>query len=427
MPWHVAHGVVRTVAGLAVLSHVAACGSPKHPRQSIRSSESVHGTDLGFETAQPQTVGIDPVALDAVLEGARQQHSDAVVIVKNGKLVIDESFGADATPMFAMSASKAITALAVMHLVEHEGLDLDAELGSLFPELVGTDKAAITVRQLLSHTSGLPRSRGGSAAIVSILDQVTAARLDFSPGTAFGYSNIAVDFLAVVVHRAAGTFLDAYLQEHIFDPLGISTATWMKDRSGHPMAAGELSIRPIDLAKVGQMMADGGAWAGARVLTGDTITAVTAAAQSYDPSSGLLWWRKLPVQILLTAEIVETWKSAGLSGEALAAMTTMVGRAFPSEQRFRETLWDETAHSVLIELRAFFAQNMDLPFPNARADGPVESFSARGWLGQRLVVVPSCQIVGVRMRAPTAQDYRDAPNNNYTHPAFEDDMVALCD
>ncbi len=399
-------GRVSVPFALALGLAIGACASPRAIAEPGAASSQSSPAQSEFEKAVANDVGINPIALARLIDHARAENSDAIIIAKDGKLVIDERFGGPDDPLFAMSASKSVVALAVMHLIERGELALDQSLEGLFPELVDTPKAAITVRQLLNHTSGLPRARTDSGKKISILDQMIAVSLEYPPGSSFVYSNMAVDLLAVVVHRASGKFLDQYLETHVFKPLDITTATWLKDRAGHPLAAGALSIQPVDLAKVGQMIVSGGTWHGSRILTEGSVGLLTAAGQEYDPRCGLFWWRRIPIEVVLTPDVLESWQLAGLSGRPLAAMNRMVGRSFPSDTAFRETLWEETPRDTLGQLKAFFEENLHLPFARTQAAGSPDAFSARGWLGQQLVVVPGSRIVAVRMRAARASDYR---------------------
>lgn len=123
----------------------------------------------------------------------------------------------------AASLSKVIsTAPSVMLLAEQGKLGLDARLSDYFPECAGGGKDAITIRHLLTHSSGLPAGlpatpawRGDEAAhALACAQAVTHA-----PGTVFRYSDINYILLGQLVRRVSGVPLDEFAQRHIFAPL----------------------------------------------------------------------------------------------------------------------------------------------------------------------------------------------------------------
>ena len=137
-----------------------------------------------------------------------------------------------ATTMMAYSMSKTITAVAVLQLAEagRVGLDDPVEryLGSLLP--YGSN---VTVRQLISHTSGIPNpiplrwvhaadrheTFDEDAALAAVLKK--HPRLSFAPGSRYAYSNIGYWLLGKVVERASGETFAAYVTERILRPLEI--------------------------------------------------------------------------------------------------------------------------------------------------------------------------------------------------------------
>jgi CubicO group peptidase (beta-lactamase class C family) len=136
------------------------------------------------------------------------------------------------TTMMAYSMSKTITAAAVLQLVATHKLGLDDPLARYVDSL--PYPSAITLRQLLSHTSGIPNpiplrwvhlarthdSFDEHAALAAVVKQ--HPRLAFPPGTKYGYSNIGYWLLGSVVERASGEPFPAYVAAHILRPLGVT-------------------------------------------------------------------------------------------------------------------------------------------------------------------------------------------------------------
>jgi len=123
----------------------------------------------------------------------------------------------------AASLSKVIaTAPSVLLLAEQGKIGLDARLSDYFPECANGGKEAITIRHLLTHTSGLPAGlpaipawRGDDAAHALACAQVATN----PPGTLFRYSDINYILLAQLVQRVSGLSLDEFAQRHLFGPL----------------------------------------------------------------------------------------------------------------------------------------------------------------------------------------------------------------
>jgi CubicO group peptidase (beta-lactamase class C family) len=133
------------------------------------------------------------------------------------------------------SITKPITATALMQQVERGKVLLDDPVVKHIPEFGARGKSRVTVRQLLTHTSGLDeawvRERRQQApekydtweARVALICE---APLAFVPGTEYAYCNPPFTVLAEIVRRHTGLYLEAYLREHVFGPLGMRDTTF---------------------------------------------------------------------------------------------------------------------------------------------------------------------------------------------------------
>lgn len=145
-----------------------------------------------------------------------------------GRLSYDEDAAAvtTATVFDAASLSKVlVTAPAVLMLAEEGKIDLEAPITQYFAQCTGGGKEAITVRQLLTHTSGLasglpakPAWQGRQAALALACQQAVT----HPPGSFFRYSDINYILLGLLVERVADKSLDRLAQERIFAPLGMA-------------------------------------------------------------------------------------------------------------------------------------------------------------------------------------------------------------
>jgi len=168
----------------------------------------------------------------------------AVAIVGPGGVVSAKGYGyanvehdvpvTDETIFQSGSVGKQFTAVAVMMQVEEGKVALDDPITKYFTDAPASWRA-ITVRNLLTHTSGIPEytNEGGGAAAVDLRRDYTEAemqhiaykmQLDFKPGTRWSYSNTGYVMLGILVRQVSGKFYGDVLKERVFGPLGMPTA-----------------------------------------------------------------------------------------------------------------------------------------------------------------------------------------------------------
>lgn len=208
----------------------------------------------------PADLGIDPVVferIDAAVESRLglddgDRYTGAVALVAHrGQVVYEEAFG-DAqthdgvTPLdqprpttvdtiFDMASITKVeaTTAAVMRLVDEGRLDLDSRLDDHLPEF-DDEKGAITVRQLITHRSGLwewqPTYLHGRNQ-EEVLEFLTELDLRYETGSQRRYSDIGFMLLGVIVERVSGQPLDEYVSEHVHGPLGMADTSFVPDPS----------------------------------------------------------------------------------------------------------------------------------------------------------------------------------------------------
>lgn len=236
---------------------------------------------------QVETATFD-AAVDRIL-GSTGVPAASIAVVLDGQIAYAHAYGAaklapltSATPAGRMpiaSVSKQVTATAVLLLVEDGKLSLDDKVSKYLPKVTGGD--GITIRQLLSHTSGLrdywPQDydfadMARPVAPAVILARWATAPLDFAPGTQWQYSNTGYVAAGLIVEAVSGEPLMTFLQRRVFRPLGLDvvdadTARLASDPLGYHryalgpvrlaaqpapgslFAAGQLAMTATDLAK----------------------------------------------------------------------------------------------------------------------------------------------------------------------------------
>jgi D-alanyl-D-alanine carboxypeptidase len=173
--------------------------------------------------------------------------SASIAIVKSGKLAYTHAYGSahldpllPATPDMRYSIgsiSKQFTAAAILLLQEQGKLSLNDNVGKYVPGLTRGDE--VTIRQILSHTSGyqdywpedyLMTPMMKPATAQQIIDTWAKKPLDFEPGTQWQYSNTNFVIAGAIVEKVSGEKLMDFLGEHIFHPLGMKSV-WNSDET----------------------------------------------------------------------------------------------------------------------------------------------------------------------------------------------------
>lgn len=177
----------------------------------------------------------------------------SLLIMQNGKVIDqraygvceidpDRPFGAD-TICWIASLTKPFTATAAMKLVEQGKLQLDEPIEKYLPQFsqlstVAGKRHAVTVRQLMSHSSGIPASvplresffftqRWYDRSLAEVVDAIAKRPLDFAPGTEVHYSNAAPYVLGRIIEVTSGQTFGDFLQQEIFEPLHLTDTGFM--------------------------------------------------------------------------------------------------------------------------------------------------------------------------------------------------------
>lgn len=138
----------------------------------------------------------------------------------------------DARTVFRIaSITKVFAGLALLQLRDEGKLTLDDPLTKHLPEATALvypkgETPPITLRHLVTHTSGLPRSVPNGVSEASLLAHLKGLRLDKTPGEHAAYSNLAVGLVGPIVRRLSGMPARDYLRARVFGPLGMDSVAW---------------------------------------------------------------------------------------------------------------------------------------------------------------------------------------------------------
>lgn len=260
-----------------------------HPRTVIRFEGT--GDDRLPDAPDPATTGLDPLLLDRLVLGAEEARSDQLVVVSDGQVVARRHFGGTDAPMSIQSITKPIAALA-LGMLQAEGRlgSLDEPASRWLPGLTGHGREAITLRHLLTHTSGLDPE--GTPALNRAKDRLAFSLetpVVHAPGTQAAYNNRAFNLLSGVIQAAAGEEPAAYLGPRLFAPLGMDSVTWGTDKAGHNPVYVGLSMTATDLAMLGHVLASDGRWQGEQRVPTAWLAEMQQPSIDAAPRRGLSW------------------------------------------------------------------------------------------------------------------------------------------
>lgn len=298
-----------------------------------------------FQRATPAAVDLDAAKLRSATRYMTSRHALSVRVYRRGCLAATSRRDPSTQHVRnnVWSVTKGVTALLTGRAIAQGKLGLDDPIGRYLPE-AGAAHGAITVRQLLTQTSGLSFTWAGDLGARDTVGHTLALPFRHQPGTYFEYAQTTVTLLGAVVERAVGDDLQAYAHRELFAPLGIPRHhwNWLRDATGQTHGYANLFMPPRHLGRIGQLLLAEGRW-GARRLIDSAYVRELAADTPTNGAYGFL-----------------TWTNAG--GWVLAATTTN-------------------------------RRVLEQPFiPSA----PSDTYAFVGLMGQLVVVIPSLDMVIVR-------------------------------
>ncbi|HEY8311716.1 MAG TPA: serine hydrolase [Gemmatimonadaceae bacterium] len=311
---------------------LAIAGSPGHTPPRLPELRPEATPVAGLPIASPASVGMSSERLEAVNRvvergiAAGGYPGAAVIVGRKGKAVLQRGFGRlswdpsspDVDPASTIydlaSLTKVVgTTTAIMVLFDQGRISLEAPVSRYLPEFTGGEKDLVTIRQLLTHRSGLPAGRD----IYRLTHDPAEARriilatpLVAHPGQYYEYSDLGADVLAMVVEAVSAQPLDEFLADYVFHPLGMyrtefcpadslkartaptgregGDRSWqgeVNDENAFAMGgvAGHAGLfsTATDLSVFAQMMLNGGVYNGVRIIADSTVQLFTTRAAGH--------------------------------------------------------------------------------------------------------------------------------------------------
>ncbi|WP_164675016.1 serine hydrolase domain-containing protein [Anditalea andensis] len=277
---------------------------------------------------EPSKFGWDESAINMIHERATQMDRlNSLLILRRDTLVYEKYYNKFTKEDYSniKSASKSILNLLVGIAVEKQYIasideTIFAYLPELFDDTSDLKKQEITIRHLMLMQSGLkPTSLSNYAPWVASEDWLQYAidqPLEALPGELYGYSTGDTHLLAAVLSKASGMTALQFAEKYLYTPMGITIQEWSTDPKGNHEGGNNVYIKPIDLAKIGVMVRQGGLYNGEQIVSKDWISESTAyqvepqgISRPFEINGyGYLWW-------LVKALKYDTYSAIGFGGQ----------------------------------------------------------------------------------------------------------------
>lgn len=247
-----------------------------------------------WETRAPKDAGMDAAALDDAVKYAAEHNSTGLVIVRGGRLVTEQywqNWTADtAQPIFSSSKSIAAT-LVGMAIEEGKLKGVEQSAAAFAPQWKGTPKEAITIRHMLSMTSGIRVGPVRAVANVDAFAETAALPLEHPPGAHWAYNTPVYRMLLRILEMASGESLNQYTSRKLGAPLGLQQSSW--DCPPGPNGATNCQwyrscLR--DMAKFGLLILRHGKWEDRQLISARFVKESTSTSQKLNEAYGYLWW-----------------------------------------------------------------------------------------------------------------------------------------
>ena len=264
-----------------------------------------------WETATPASQGLDADQLDKARAWLETHNSKSGLVVRHGRIVAEWYFGGvDRNSKFAAySTTKSLSSMATGLAIADGKLALDHTVGQYLPDVSPESKRAVTVKQLLSMTSGVHNDSTFPQRDDQFSYALQTAAMDHEPGAKWDYNNTGLALLSPVFQKATGREIDEFLNERVFQPIGIRSEDWTwEHRQDRALPYSGCHTTARSLARIGLLVLHQGKWRDQQLVPAPWLAESVAPSQELNKSYGYLWWNN------------KTNKWPGVPGDAFAAL-----------------------------------------------------------------------------------------------------------
>lgn len=353
---------------------------------------------------------LNQTVLDSIVKESDRTNSNALIIYMGEKLVYENYFNKPIQKIDAMSATKSVVSIAVILLLENGYIDsLQQPVYTIYPEWNQGNKKQITIKHLMKHTSGLQNEPNAGIEVEiapDVIQLALSAELEDLPGSKYSYNNKACNLLAGIIEKTSELKLDRFLDKYLFAPMDITDYSWRTDPSGNPYAMAGLEILPADFAKIGLLMLNNGKWNRRQLISEKGVETMIIPSDK-NQMYGLQWWLAFENEnYVIDNEFIESISSR-MDKKTLSLVEKLKGSYANLNEMFgkAKAVFSMEELQVIGKLFGGLSKNDWKIIPG----GKLMTYSAIGYLGQYLIIVPDKKIVLVRMI--DAENYKTNTNN----------------
>lgn len=233
-----------------------------------------------FEELLPEQTGVRSEGLLKMISALSESSGirpHSLIVLKDGKLIAKADWEPFSSRYLHVSHSlcKSVTAMAVGIAVKEKFLFEEDKITDIFssemPDTVHEKMNKITVRHLLTMSSGVKFNEAGAVTGNEWIKKFLSSEVLFEPGEDFRYNSLNSYMLAAAVCRKTGLPLSEYLGRKLFTPMGITDFYWEKSPDGIEKGGWGLYMSVCDYAKLGQLYLNGGVWNGVSLVPKDWV------------------------------------------------------------------------------------------------------------------------------------------------------------
>jgi CubicO group peptidase (beta-lactamase class C family) len=286
----------------------------------VRMRDDPPAVTWKWPRSTPGKQGLDAGRLNelvrSIREGKKFPRLDSLLIVRRGHLVVVEYFRgyhAGKTHTLQSVSKSFMSALVGIAIRQGKFKGVKEKMMDFFPgikpEHMDDRKAAIRLKDLLTMRSGTDYNEKTRNSPHHQLNRLERGWDRFylnrpmvtQPGTVFLYDSGAVIIMSSMLKNRSGMHADGFAEKYLFKPLDIHKVKWFKNQEGHPHTGGGLHLRPLDMAKFGQLFLQKGKWQGKQVVPEKWVEQSTAKHVVLNEHRkqgvtgyGYLWWILAP-------------------------------------------------------------------------------------------------------------------------------------
>lgn len=293
---------------IAIILIFSACLKEEEPFLHLLEIDPVN-IDDGWEIARPESVNIDKNSLEQVYQKIQDNKKlpqlRSLLVFRDERLIAEHYFK-NPDDIFIQkplwSCTKQIVGVLTGKAIE-EGVinDIDDNISEyLASELTNhEDKKSITISHLLTMRGGIDFDESKDVATLlrkkedNVIDFILSQPMLFTPGERFRYNSGETHLIAASIQNALERPLQSWADEVLFSKIGFKNYSWL-DYDGYNFGGFGISTTPRELAKIAQLVMNGGTWNGEQVIKEDWVKNMTSTQtqtlSGSDFSFGYLWW-----------------------------------------------------------------------------------------------------------------------------------------